>query len=53
MLGTAAVAGLELTKDTLKECPWTISTSIGGTERAIGITKVELSLKFNQEDVRM
>jgi hypothetical protein len=51
MLGAFAVVGLELTKDTLEECPWTINTSMGGTERAIGITKAELSLKFNQEDV--
>jgi hypothetical protein len=51
MLGASAVVGLELTKDTLKECPWTISTSIGGTERATSITKSELSLKLNQEDV--
>jgi hypothetical protein len=51
MLGASAVAGLELTKDTLEECPWTISTSMGGTERATGITKAELSLKLNQEDV--
>jgi hypothetical protein len=51
MFGASAVAGLELTKDTLEDCPWTISTSMGGTERATGITKAELSLKFNQEDV--
>jgi hypothetical protein len=51
MLGASAVAGLELTNDTLEEGPWTISTSMGGTERAIGITKAELSLKLNQEDV--
>jgi hypothetical protein len=51
MLGASAVAGLELTKDTLEECPWIISTSMGGTEHATGITKVELSLKLNQEDV--
>jgi hypothetical protein len=51
MLGASVVAGLEFTKDTLEECPWTISTSMGGTERATGITKVELSLKLNQEDV--
>jgi hypothetical protein len=49
--GTSAIAGLELTKDTLEECPRTISTSLGGTERATGITKAELSLKLNQEDV--
>jgi hypothetical protein len=52
MLGPSAIAGLKLTKDTLEECPWTISTSMGGTERATGITKVELSLKLNQEDVK-
>jgi hypothetical protein len=51
MLGASVIAGLELTKDTLEECPWTISTSMGGTERATGITKAELSLKLNQEDV--
>jgi hypothetical protein len=51
MLGASAVAGLELTKDTLEECPWTISTSMGGTERATGITKAKLSFKLNQEDV--
>jgi hypothetical protein len=51
MLGASAFAGLELTKDTLEECPWTISTSMGGTERATGITKAELSLKLNQENV--
>jgi hypothetical protein len=51
MLGASAVAGLELTKDTLEECPWTISTSMEGTEHATGITKAELSLKLNQEDV--
>jgi hypothetical protein len=51
MLGASTVAGLELTKDTLEECPWTISTSMGGTERATGIKKAELSLKLNQEDV--
>jgi hypothetical protein len=53
MLGASADAGLELTKDTLEECPWTINTSMGGTERATGITKAELSLKFNQEDVEV
>jgi hypothetical protein len=45
MLGASAVVRLELTKDTLEECPWTISKSMGGTERATGITKAELSLK--------
>jgi hypothetical protein len=47
MLGASAVAGLKFTKDTLEECPWIISTSMGGTERATGITKAELSLKLN------
>jgi hypothetical protein len=51
MLGASAIVGLELTKDTLVECPWITSTSIGGTECTTGITKVELSLKLNQEDV--
>jgi hypothetical protein len=51
MLEASVIAELELTNDTLEECPWTISTSMGGTEHAIGITKVELSLKLNQEDV--
>jgi hypothetical protein len=51
MLGASAFAGLELTKDTLEECPWTISTSMWGTERATDITKAELSLKLNQENV--
>ena len=51
MLGTYTIAGLELSKDTLEECPWTISTSMEGMERATGITKAELSLKLNQEDM--
>jgi hypothetical protein len=51
MLGASAVAGLEFTKDTLEECPWTISTSMGGTKRTTCITKAELSLKLNQGDV--
>jgi hypothetical protein len=51
MLGASTIVGFELTKDTLEECLWTINTFMGGTERAIGITKAELSLKLNQEDV--
>jgi hypothetical protein len=51
ILGAFAIVGLELTKDTLEEYPWTINTSMEGTQRAIGITKAELSLKLNQEDV--
>jgi hypothetical protein len=53
MLGASAIAGFELTKDTLKECLWTISTSMGGTERATCITKTELSLKLNPRMWRM
>jgi hypothetical protein len=44
MLGASAIEGLELTKDTLEKCLWTISTSMGGTEHATGIIKTELSL---------
>jgi hypothetical protein len=51
MLGASAIEGLGLTKDTLEKCPWTISTSMGGTEHAIAITKGELALKLNQDDV--
>jgi hypothetical protein len=32
MVGASAIKGLGLTKDTLEKCPWTISTSMGGTE---------------------
>jgi hypothetical protein len=52
MLGAFVIVGLEFTKHTLEEYPWTISIFMGGTERAIGITKAELSLKLNQEDVK-
>jgi hypothetical protein len=51
MLGASAIEGLGLTKDTLEKCPWTISTCMGGTEHAIAITKGELALKLNQDDV--
>jgi hypothetical protein len=51
MLGASAIEGLGLMKDTLEKCPWTISTSMGGTEHAIAITKGELALKLNQDDV--
>jgi hypothetical protein len=47
MLGASAIEGLGLTKDTLEKCPWTISTSMGGTEHATTITKGELALKLN------
>jgi hypothetical protein len=36
----------------LEKCPWTISTSMGGTKPATVITKGELALKFNQDDVK-
>jgi hypothetical protein len=51
MLGASAIEGLGLTKDTLEKCPWTISTSMGGTKHATAITKGELALKLNQDDV--
>jgi hypothetical protein len=51
MLGASAIEGLGLTKDTLEKCPWTISTSMRGTEHATAITKGELALKLNQDDV--
>jgi hypothetical protein len=51
MLGASAIEGLGLTKDTLEKCPWTISTSMGRTEHATAITKGELAVKLNQDDV--
>jgi hypothetical protein len=51
MLGASAIEGLGLTKDALEKCPWTISTSMGGTEHATGITKIELSLQLNPDNV--
>jgi hypothetical protein len=51
MLGASAIEGLGLTKDTLEKCPWIINTSMGGTEHATAITKGELALKLNQDDV--
>jgi hypothetical protein len=52
MLEASVIEGLGLTKDTLEKYPWTISTSIGGTEYATTITKGELALKLNKEDVK-
>jgi hypothetical protein len=52
MLGAFAIEGLGLTKDTLEKCLWTISTSIRGTEHVTAITKGELALKLNQDDVK-
>jgi hypothetical protein len=51
MLGASAIGGLGLTKDTLEKCPWTISTSMRGMEHATAITKGDLALKLNQDDV--
>jgi hypothetical protein len=51
ILGASAIEGLGLTKDTLEKCPWTISTSMGVTGHATAITKGELALKLNQDDV--
>jgi hypothetical protein len=51
MLGASAIEGLELTKDTLEKCPWTISTSMKRTEHAIGIINDELSLQLNLDNV--
>jgi hypothetical protein len=52
MLGASTIEGLGLTKDTLEKYPWTISTSMGGTAHATAITKGELALKLNQDDVK-
>jgi hypothetical protein len=51
MLGGSAIEGLGLTNDTLEKYPWTINTSMGGTENATTITKRELALKLKQDDV--
>jgi hypothetical protein len=51
MLGASTIEGLELTNDALEKCPWTISTSMEGTEHATGITKIELSFQLNPDNV--
>jgi hypothetical protein len=51
MLGASTIEELGLTKATLEKCPWTISTSMGGTEHATTIMKGEFILKLNQDDV--
>ena len=51
MLGASAIEDLELTGDTLEKCSWTISMSMGGTEQATGITRAELMLRLNKEDI--
>ena len=52
MLGAFTIEGLELTKDAFKKCPWTISASMGGTEHATNITKIELFLQLNLDNVK-
>jgi hypothetical protein len=51
MLGASAIEGFGLTKDALEKCPWTISTFMGGTQHATDITKTELSLQLNPDNV--
>jgi hypothetical protein len=47
MLGASAIEGLGLTANALEKCPWTISTSMGGTKHITSITRVELFLKLH------
>jgi hypothetical protein len=49
-LGASTIKRLGLTED-LEKYPWTFSTSIKGTKHGMGITKAELFLKLNQDDV--
>ena len=51
MLGKAAIEGLELRKRALEKCPFTINTSMGGSEIATGITAKELLLQIRPNDV--
>ena len=51
MLGKAAIEGLELHKGALEKCPFTINTSMGGSEIATGITTKELLLQIRPNDV--
>jgi hypothetical protein len=53
MLEVSAIERLGLTKDTLEKCPWTISTSMGGTKHATAITREQLALKLNQDYVEV
>jgi hypothetical protein len=52
MLRASAIEGLGLTKDALEKCPWTFNTSMGRTEHATNITKIELSLQLNPNNVK-
>ena len=52
MLGASSIVGLDLTGDTLEKCSWTISTSMEGTNQATGITKMELMLRLNQDELK-
>ena len=47
MIGKGLAGNLGLTPTNLDPCPFTIVTSVGGTERAIGYTKTPLCLVFN------
>jgi hypothetical protein len=53
MLGASAIAGLELTKDTLEKCPWTISTSMGGTEHTKALRRQNCPLNSTRRMWRM
>ena len=46
MIGKKLVQELELTADDLAPCPFTIVTSVGHVERAIGYTREPLQLSF-------
>ena len=51
MLGKAATDALGLHEGTLEACPFTINTSMGGSERATGITMKPLMIKIRPNDV--
>ena len=46
MIGKWCAQDLDLTATNLEPCPFTIVTSVGGTERAIGYTRLPLQLIF-------
>ena len=50
MLGKALARELGLTAADLDPCPFTIMTSLGGTEHATGYTKDALQLSFHVGD---
>ena len=51
MLGKTAVSELGLQQGTLEPCPFTINTSMGGLEKATGITIQPLLVRFQPHDV--